>query len=210
MSGGGGDGGDYARQMEQERQQRVAQAVNKINEVFGGKDHTVRQDLYNQQKKAVADLNSQEVRRQFDETARANRFGLARAGLLGGSADVDSQAELARRTDEGLMKATGLGEQSSANLREADERTRNNLISMAQSGIDTGQAAQMALAGMDVNARNAASERSGSTIGNLFSNLAWAYLYGQQMAGQNQGRAGNYSSGFGSVSPHQRYGGQIG
>ncbi|MFY2570188.1 hypothetical protein [Achromobacter ruhlandii] len=148
-----------------------------------------RQSLYDDQRKAVTDLNRRDVDRQFLDAERANRFGLARAGLSGGSADIDSNAELQRRTNEGLIKAAGIGDQAAADLQTADERTRQNLISMAQSGIDTGQAAQMALSQLDANSANAASARSGATVGNLFSDLSQAYLYGQQQQGARAGAA---------------------
>lgn len=151
-----------------------------------GQDRSV---LYNQQRQAVTDLNRRDVDRQFLDAERQNRFGLARAGLSGGSADIDSNAELTRRTNEGLIKAAGIGDQAAADLQTADERSRQNLISMAQSGIDTGQAAQMALSQLDANSANAASARSGATVGNLFGDLAQAYLYGQQQQGARAGAA---------------------
>ncbi|CUJ67177.1 hypothetical protein [Achromobacter sp. 2789STDY5608628] len=148
-----------------------------------------RSALYDQQRTAVTDLNRRDVDRQFLDAERQNRFGLARAGLSGGSADIDSNAELTRRTNEGLIKAAGIGDQAAADLQTADERSRQNLISMAQSGIDTGQAAQMALSQLDANSANAASARSGATVGNLFGDLAQAYLYGQQQQGARAGAA---------------------
>lgn len=148
-----------------------------------------RNALYDQQRKAVTDLNRRDVDRQFLDAERQNRFGLARAGLSGGSADIDSNAELTRRTNEGLIKASGLGDQAAADLQTSDERSRQNLISMAQSGIDTGQAAQLALSQLDANSANAASARSGATIGSLFGDLSQAYLYGQQQQGARAGAA---------------------
>lgn len=148
-----------------------------------------RNAMYNQQRQAVTDLNRRDVDRQFLDAERANRFGLARSGLIGGSADIDSNAELQRRTNEGLIKAAGIGDQAAADLQTSDERSRQNLISMAQSGIDTGQAAQMALSQLDANSANAASARSGATVGNLFGDLAQAYLYGQQQQGARAGAA---------------------
>lgn len=172
-------------------QSAVDQAV-KDGLVFSGVervDGVDRSGLYNQQRQAVTDLNRRDVDRQFFDAERQNRFGLARAGLTGGSADIDSNAELTRRTNEGLIKAAGIGDQAAADLQTADERSRQNLISMAQSGIDTGQAAQMALSQLDANSANAASARSGATVGNLFGDLSQAYLYGQQQQGARAGAA---------------------
>lgn len=180
--GGGGDPGADARRQETERQERIKAATEEINRVFGD---ATRNDLYTSQKSTVYDLNKMEVDRQAQEAERANRFGLARSGLLGSSVNVDTQADLDRRTNEGLMRAGGIADQAAADLKTADERTRSSLISLAQSGIDTGTAAQQSLKGLEVNAANAAGARAGSTVGRLFDDMSQAYLVNQT----NQGRA---------------------
>lgn len=199
--GGGGDPGAEARKQEEERQARIKAATDTINEKFNGAG---RDALYTSQRDAVYDLNKREVDRQAAEAERANRFGLARAGLMGGSVNVDSVSDLDRRTNEGLMRAGGVADQAAADLQTADERTRSNLISLAQSGIDTGTAAQQALNGLQVNAANAASARAGSTIGNLFDDLSQAYLLNQG----NQGRQSGMQYGsqwLGVSSPGRTY-----
>lgn len=166
-----------------------------------------RDKLYSDQRNAVYDINSQEVNRQATEAERTNRFGLARAGLAGGSADIDGVSEINRRTNEGLLRAGGIADQSAADLKTADERTRSNLISMAQSGIDTGSASTMALNGLKVNADSVASQRSGSTVGGLFDDMSQAYLMNQ--ANQGRGAANNNASQwYGVSSPTQRYAGK--
>lgn len=197
--GGGGDPGADARQAEAERQARIQAATDKINSIFTpGPEFDPREALYAEQKNAVYDLNKREVDRQAGDAERLNRFGLARTGLLGGSVNVDSVADLNRRTNEGLMRAGGIADQASADLKTADERTRSNLISLAQSGIDSGTAAQQALKGLEVNTANAASARAGSTVGGLFDDMSQAYLFNQQ----NQGRqaAQQYGSQWFGVS----------
>lgn len=178
--GGGGDGG--AAQREADRQARIAAATNQINSIFNGVN---RESMYNDQRSAVYDLNRAEVDRQAQVAERTNRFGLARAGLIGGSTDVDSNSEINRRANEGLIRAGGIAEQSAADLKLQDEKTRSNLISMAQSGIDTGTAANMALSGLSVNADQAAAQRNGAAVGSLFGDLSQAYLYNQQTKGMS-------------------------
>ena len=180
MGGGGGGGDGGAGEREAQRQQRIAAATDQINSIFNGAN---RDTMYSDQKSAVYDLNKAEVDRQAAVAERANRFGLARSGLVGGSADVDSNSELNRRTNEGLIRTGGIADQSAADLKMQDEKTRANLISMAQSGIDTGSAAQMALNGLSVNADQAAAQRNGATIGSLFGDLSQAYLVNQQAGG---------------------------
>lgn len=178
-----------------------------VEEWVDGDPANSRDILYNEQRSAVYDLNKNEVDRQAKEFERTNRFGLARTGLLGGSADVDSTAEINRRTNEGLLRAGGIADQTAADLKTSDERTRANLISMAQSGIDTGTAATMALEGLSANAAQAAAQRSGSTIGGLFNDLSQAYLVNQTVAGRNA--VNPYASQwYGVSSPQQTYSGK--
>lgn len=202
--GGGGDPGADARQLEADRQARIQAATENINATF---NNSGRDALYADQKSAVYDLNKREVDRQASEAERMNRFGLARTGLLGGSVNVDSVADLDRRTNEGLMRAGGIADQAAADLKTQDERTRSNLISLAQSGIDTGTAAQQALKGLEVNSANASSARAGSTVGRLFDDLSQAYLANQV----NQGRQTGMQYGqqwTGVSSPRTTYQGQ--
>lgn len=146
-----------------------------------------REQLYDQQKAAVFDINKRDVDRQFQETERATRFGLARNGLMGGSEDVDARARLQDINNQGLIKAAGLGDAAAADLRTADERSRQNLITMAQSGVDTGTVQGMAMRNLDATAQDAAGTRSGATIGNLFADLGQSYLRGQTRAGMQAG-----------------------
>ena len=163
-----------------------------------------RDKLYADQRTAVYDLNKREVDRQAAEAERLNRFGLARTGLLGGSVNVDSVADLDRRTNEGLMRAGGIAQAAADELKANDERTRISLISTAQSGIDTGAAAQQALSGLEANARQASGARVGATVGSLFNDLSQAYLFNQQ----NQGRQSGIQYGnqwFGPAPPSRTY-----
>ncbi len=163
-----------------------------------GDPANARETMYAGQKAAVYDLNKAEVDRQAKEAERKTRFGLARVGLLGGSEDVDAAAENDRRTNEGLMRAGGIADQAAADFRVADEQTRSNLISMAQSGIDTGTAAQMALGGLKANADSMAQARAGATVGSLFNDLSQAYLTNQILSGKANGA--NYGQQWYGVS----------
>ena len=135
-----------------------------------------REKLYEEQRDAVYDINAKEVNDQYADAERANRFGLARNGLLGGSADVDSNARLQEITNEGLLQAGGIADSAAAKLRAQDESARQSLISMAQSGIDTGTAQQMAIESLNTTAQQAQGERAGASVGDLFGTLGQAYL----------------------------------
>lgn len=180
-------------------------------EFVDGDPANSREQMYTNQRQAVYDLNTRDVNRQAADAERLNRFSLARNGLLGGSADVDSGFEINRMTNEGLMKAGGIADQAAADLRMSDERTRGNLISMAQSGIDTGTAQQMALSGLAANAEAAKSSAAAATVGDLFSGLSGAYIgniyNNAYKAGLDKSRTQQFTPGLGGVQ--SSYGGNV-
>ncbi len=186
----GGGGGTDAAEIERQRQERAQQAIDAINKVFDDAD---REALYQSHRDVVYDMNTQEVERQAAEMERANRFALARNGLLGGSVDVDSATELNRRTNEGLSKAGGIADAAMSDLMAADENTRSNLVSMATAGTDATTAAQLASSGLKQNMESAAADKAVATVGDLFGSLANAYLF------QNLGK---YANSMGSVNPY--------
>lgn len=169
----GGGGGNDAQRIEQDRQRRAQEAYDAINRIF---DNANRDKLYKEQRDAVYQMNADEVNRQAAEQERLNRFALARNSLIGGSAQIDSEAELNRRTNEGLSKAGGIADEAAASLQAADENTRNNLISMATGGTDATEAAKLAASGLSQNLNNSLVDRSVATVGNLFNDLSNAYL----------------------------------
>lgn len=179
----GGGGGNQAWEIEQDRQRRAAEAIDAINGIF---DQAGRQNLYQSHRNAVYDLNTKEVERQAKQMERANRFALARNGLLGGSADIDSNAEINRRTNEGLSKAGGIADAAMADLQNADENARNNLVSMANAGTDATTAAQLAANNLRQNADAATADRSVASVGDLFNSMANAYLFNDLSKYMNQ------------------------
>ena len=180
-----GGGGNQAQEIEEDRRRRAQEAYDAINRIF---DNADRNTLYQEQRDAVYKMNADEVNRQAQEQERLNRFALARNGLIGGSAQIDSEAELNRRTNEGLSKAGGIADEAASSLQAADERTRNNLISMATGGTEATEAAKLAASGLAQNLTDSFVDRSVATVGQLFGDLGNAYLtqnlskYGTQLA----------------------------
>lgn len=166
-----------------------------------------RLKLYEDQRDAVYQINSKDVNRQYGDAERNNRFGLARHGLMGGSADVDSNAQLQEITNEGLMRASGIADSAAANLKAKDESARQNLIAMAQSGIDTGTAQQMAMEKLDTTAQEAEGARAGASVGDLFGNLTQAYLRYKKLNGEENALSlnGNNQSGLSTRTSYNGY-----
>lgn len=200
MAAGGGSGWDM---------EKINNAIAN-GELYTGyetvKPQNQRETLYDEQRQAVYDINAKDVNRQYGDAEKANRFGLARNGLMGGSADIDSNARLQEMTNEGLVKAGGIADNAASALRSADESARQSLIAMAQSGIDTGTAQQMAQQQLESTSQRAQGERSGASIGNLFGGLSQAYLRGNtnQVTTQNAVNGYGYNGGN---SVRKTYGG---
>jgi hypothetical protein len=140
-----------------------------------------REAMYTDIQDATRDVATRDLDKQFTHASNQNLFGLARSGLLGGSVDAESGADLATRYGEGKIRATAAGQGAAADLRSVDEKTRQNLISLAQSGMDTGTAASMAAGQMAAAADTARATSQGASVGRLFDDMGQAYLANQQL-----------------------------
>lgn len=205
----GGDGGaGQLRDDEAARQQKVQAAVDAINGQFKQAGTAQYDDLGN----AVTGVAKNDLDRQFKAANNNNIFGLARSGLLGGSVDAESGADLATRYGEGQIKAEQAGQGAASDLQSTDERTRQNLIGLAQSGIDTGTAASLAASQTASAAQAAKSAIPSATVGDMFSDLGQAYL----MNTQNRARypnglpqQANAGPSFGNLFTGKNYAGTV-
>lgn len=180
-------------------------------DVSGAK--AARDSMYGDIAGAVRDTAMRDLDHQYTTASNRNLFGLARSGLLGGSTDAESGAQLQELYGEGKLKAEQQGQQASADLRMQDEKTRQNLISLAQSGLDTGTAASLAEGQMASAADSAKGAAGGATVGRLFDDMSQAYVMNQMMKSRYpqglptaQAPAGYGNSLFGT----NRYTGTIG
>lgn len=193
---------DNARREEEARQGRIAAAVKSIQDVFGDAE---REKAYAAQRDAVYRMNVAEVQRQQQEAERALRFSLARSGLLGSSAEVYQKGELARAGNEGMLRAGSIADAASADLRQSDERSRQSLTSLAQSGMDVGVAQQQALSALDANRSAASSASTAASVGNLFGGLLDAWNRGRAQAAYQRGLG--MGQDFGVRGTRSSYGG---
>lgn len=168
---------------------------------------TQRQALYDSVSNDTRDVALRDIDRQFGQASKNNTFGLARAGLMGGSVDAEAGGDLGERYAEGRIKATQAGVNAAADLESTDEKTRQNLISLAQSGIDTGTASSLAAGQMASAAESARSATAGASVGRLFDDMGQAYLM-QRVAAAGQPGAPQQSTGssyFGNLFSGKKY-----
>lgn len=174
---------------------------------------TARDALYADVGDATTQTAMRDVDRQFTDASKQNLFGLARAGLLGGSVDAESGGELAERYGEGKIKATQAGVGAASDLKSVDEKTRQNLISLAQSGIDSGTAASLAAGQSAEAAETAKANASGATVGRLFDDMGQAYLNNRVNTARYPNgvpqQSGSGSSFFGNMFTGKGYTGKV-
>jgi hypothetical protein len=130
------------------------------------------------ERKQVSDATrgyyTDQLTRAFGGAERNNRFALARQGLMGGSQDVDSNAQL--QTDENLG-ATRIDQASrgaAASLDQQREQERLNAISLVNSGAGE-SAVAAAQAGLHNSLQNVSTANRASLFNDLFTNGADAY-----------------------------------
>lgn len=151
-------------------------AANKaaIDKTYG----TTRDDILNYFKN--------QLNEQRDVANRNVSQQLAQAGLTGGSAQTDVNADLSRTYNDALLGYTNTADTSVNNLKSSDEQARLNLISQITSGMDSASAAAAASAALKNNADLAASSATQAGVGNIFGNFGNLYNASQVGAGQNQ------------------------
>lgn len=160
---------------------------------------TGREAMYTDIGDATKKVATRDLDKQFTQASKQNLFGLARSGLLGGSVDAEAGGDLQQRYGEGKIRAEQAGVGAASDLKSVDEKTRQNLISLAQSGIDTGTASSLAAGQMAAAADSARANSGSATVGRLFDDLGQAYL-------QNTALRARYPNGLPAQSQGSMYG----
>ena len=179
-------------------------------DVTGAK--AAREALYTDIGDATTQTATRDLDRQFTTASNQNLFGLARAGLSGGSVDAESGGDLQSRYGEGKIRAEQAGVAAGADLRSIDEKTRQNLLGLAESGIDTGTAASLAAGQSAAAAEAAKAGTAGASVGRLFDDLGQAYLNNRVATAQYPNGLPQQSGGssfFGNLFTGKGYSGKV-
>lgn len=192
MCGGSDKASKEAQAAEDERKRQIAASMSAINQAY--EDPTRAANIADYQSAVQAFLN-EDLSRQKGLADRQTRFAMARNGMTGGSADVDANRALSEDYQRGVLEATRKASGAAAGLRSQDMTARNNLIALAQSGMDATTAAQQAAEGIRVNLANAKADMNQQAIGGLFSKYADLYKASQERKGQQD--AQKYAASYG-------------
>lgn len=179
MSGGGGGGGgavqaqtalnnDYQR-YEEERRQKVIDNKAAIDNAFKAAN---RDEVYQAYGQDVQSLALNKLNENKADTDRQLKFKLARAGLLGSSADADARSDVLRKYSDQLNQARTSGDRAFQDLRRDDLRDKSNLYNLATSSSEAPNLAQLATSEFNANSRQRETDSYLQGIGNLFEGVA--------------------------------------
>lgn len=158
-----------ARQQEQERQAQIAASTGRINDVF---NNPARTSQYDQLERDTTQFHRTSLDRQKADTDRQLRFSLARGGQTGGSVSIDQNKQVGEDYLRGVLEANRRGQAAGADLRQADEQARGNLLAMAQSGLDATTASSQAANMMRNNLASLNAESRMDNMGNMFGGMS--------------------------------------
>lgn len=171
---------EAAQMAEEERQARISANVADINSAFAG-----REGQYAALGNALRERLNQQLGLQRQNAERQTKFSLARGGLIGGSAQRDANTVLNRESAEGVLGAERQAQKGVADARSADEQTRTQLIGLAQSGNDIGNAAAQTANALRANL--AGANNGVQNLGDVFGATAQAYRTQQDAAARRRG-----------------------
>lgn len=191
--GGGDKATKQAEKAEAARQSTISGNVGAINTAFRG-----REPQYAEVGNATRSRLNTELARKRSEASRQTKFALAKSGLSGGSAAIDAGRRLTREGQEGAIGVERMARATEADLRSQDEASRLQLISLAQSGSEIGNAGQQAANMLRSNIDSAANKNLVDGLGNVFGGSADAYKRSQDAAARRKGlsEASTYAKAF--------------
>ncbi len=173
-----------AKRLEAERQARISGNVKNINSAIDG-----RAPQYAELGAALRERLNTELANKRADATRRSKFAIARSGLTGGSAAIDAGRLLSRESREGALAAERQAQAGVADLMAEDEAARTQMISLAQSGNDIGNAAAQTAQMLRANLTGAQNANMVNGLGDVFGNTAAAVRTSQDAAARRRGLA---------------------
>ena len=180
--GGNSSASNEAQRREDERQAEIKRATSAIDSAFGGRG-AQQQDFVG----ALRSFLSGDVRKQQKIASRGLKFGLARSGLTGGSAAVDTGRTLGEEFSTGLLKAERGAQAGLSDLKASDEAARLQLLGLAQTGLSSTTAADRAAEAIRSNLAGAKSSFTTSGVADVFGKTSDLFRKQEEAAERRRG-----------------------
>jgi len=193
--------GEEANRMEQQRRTNIANTTARINDAYRNPQREADIAGFLD---ATRQFYRGDLDRQHQATQRGLKFALARSGLIGGSVAADQGRTMGEDYQRGILQADRLAQGHANDLRNADEQTRMNLISMAQNGIDDAGAGMQAAQLMQANLAGAQSQLKANTLGDVFGGFGTLIKHSRDAAESRRANRDFYNLFYGSPSTRGR------
>jgi hypothetical protein len=178
---------------EERRRREIEAGQRRIEAIFSAPERQKQiQDFIDAQR----EFYQSDLDREHRDAGLKLKFALARSGLSGGSADVDSNADLSEAYFRGVAEADRRALGAGANLRAEDQSAKQQLFSQLLGGSDATTAAQNAAQMMRTNASIAKQNATFGAFDSLFSQFGDIYKSSQEAAGERRA-AKDFGSLFG-------------
>lgn len=189
----------------------AAVAAEKLKASQPSPNMAARENLYKKIGTDATNTALLDLNRERGITERDLNFGLARAGLSGGSRDIDANKDVLDTYQQGVLKASNIGLQTGNNARSSDEKTRVNLINSIHAGLSDGDAMSQAYTAMSNNAKAAADDANSASLAGFFDVLKQQQAQAQYNQGVNSVPAvAPYQQTKNTPSATKTYGGRTG
>jgi|GEM_PF-4174839 len=162
----GSSAATQAAQQASTQQANIEQNTAAINGAFAN-----RQQQYGSYLSALNSSYQTQLNQQQANSSRQLKFAMARGGLTGSSVSADQGAELQREMGQGQLTAEEQAQAKLAGLESSDVAEKQQMLSLAQSGSNIGDAAQQTATALQANLSNAQSALAPNSLGNVFGNL---------------------------------------
>lgn len=173
-----------AENREKEREARISANVGEVNRVY---DDPRRMGYIEEATNAVREMYRDELDRVQSENNRQVTFAMARSGQAGGSLERDTRRQAGESYQRANLDAERGALGFAADARAQDEQSRQQLISMAMSGGDIGNAGERAAASLQNSLQAGRSAINVRDIGQAFDTLGDTYERSRQQAERRRG-----------------------
>ena len=143
-----------------------------VSQTYDGSQQLAQRNAgYETVRQNALGLALNDLSEQKNDASRDTRFGLARAGLTGGSVDVDTNQNIADRYAKGVLQSNQNADGIVSAVRAKDEAARADLISRINAGMDANSATTSALAQMQNNQAAAKAEGQSTFLNDFFNGI---------------------------------------
>ena len=193
--GTGNSAANAANAYNQQQQKQIQDTVNQINTAYSNPNRQSQYQAYNTN---LQNYYNNQVNNQEAVNARNLKFAMARSGLTGGSAAVDSNTQLQKDYTNALLQASQAATAGTSALEQSDIASKNQLISLAQQGNFTGAVPSAVAASNNANLQTAQNYGNANSLGNIFTGTQGIYQNEQTAAANRTAQLNPFGSNYSS------------